>query len=186
MLSCYDASAVNRRFLHARFTPAASAHDEYRVLVWDAVFPDPLSQRPIRLRDANAAITEFKRSTGDIGGTVDLMLEFVEAGTEQAVDLGYEDDAYFAALERKLREVVQLLDALSEEDRAKAAARLIRLGEHQASIGWGYGDFLGEVSAKVQADSVSRMVLRAPARSTPARSPTGAAQRGRARSSAKR
>lgn len=91
----YEASAANRRFLHARFVPAAATLDEYRDLVEKAVFPDPLSQRPIRLRDAAATITDYKRSTGDLAGVVDLLLTFVEAGTEQAADLGYGDDAYF-------------------------------------------------------------------------------------------
>jgi hypothetical protein len=127
----YDANPANRRYLQTRFGDARSARKEYRALVREAVFPDPLTRRPIRLRDANAAITQFSRATGDVGGTVDLMLELVEAGTEQAVDLGYGDDAYFAALERKLDEVMELLDALSEEDRMTAVARLIRLGEHK-------------------------------------------------------
>lgn len=99
----YDATDTNRRLLHARFVPTASALEEYRRLVRAAVFPNPLSRQPVRLRDATATITEYKRTTGDLAGTVDLLLEFVEAGTEQAADLGFGDDAYFAALERKLR-----------------------------------------------------------------------------------
>jgi hypothetical protein len=146
----YDASDTNRRFLHARFVPAASALEEYRRLVRAAVFPDPLSHRPIRLRDATATITEYKRATGDLAGTCDLMLEFVEAGTEQAADLGFGDDAYFAALERKVREVVQALDALAEADRDGVIARLVALGEYEEVIGWGYGDFLADVAATVQ------------------------------------
>jgi hypothetical protein len=146
----YEAGDLNRRFLHARFVPAAPVLDEYRRLVRNAVFPDPLSQRPIRLRDGTTTITEYKRATGDLAGTVDLMLEFVEAGTEQAADLGYGDDAYFAALERKMKDVVQSLDALSEADRRAVTARLITLGEYQETIGWGYGDFLGKVAAQVQ------------------------------------
>lgn len=113
----YEASATNRRFLHARFVSATSARDEYRRIVRDAVFPGPLSQRPIRLRDATAAINEYKRSTGDLAGAVDLMLEFVEAGTEQAADLGYGNEAYFAALERKVNELVRSLGALCDADR---------------------------------------------------------------------
>jgi hypothetical protein len=146
----YEAGDLNRRFLHARFVPAAPILDEYRRLVRNAVFPDPFSQRPIRLRDGTTTITEYKRATGDLAGTVDLMLEFVEAGTEQAADLGYGDDGYFAALERKVKDVVRSLDALSEADRRAATARLITLGEYQETIGWGYGDFLGNVAAKVQ------------------------------------
>jgi hypothetical protein len=146
----YESAEANRRFLHARFVPAALALEEYRRLVRTAVFPDPFSQRPIRLRDATATITEYKRATGDLAGTVDLMLEFIEAGTEQAADLGYGEDAYFAALERKVREVVQSLDALAEADRDAATARLLKLGEYQGTIGWGYCDFLGDVAASVQ------------------------------------
>jgi len=146
----YDASDVNRRFLHARFVPAASALEDYRRLVRMAVFPDPLSKRPIRLRDATATITEYKRATGDLSGTFDLMLEFVEAGTEQAADLGYGDDAYFAALERKVQEIVSALDALAEADRESVIARLVALGKYEQVIGWGYGDFLADIAATVR------------------------------------
>jgi hypothetical protein len=89
-------------------------------------------------------------ATGDLAGTVDLLLEFVEAGTEQAADLGYGEDTYFAALERKVRDVVQSLDALPEADCRAAIARLVKLGEYQGTIGWGYCDFLGDVAAKMQ------------------------------------
>ena len=152
----YEASNPNRRFLHARFAAETPVIEEYRRLVTDAVFPDPLSRRQIRLRDANATIAEYKRATGDLGGTVDLMLEFVEAGTEQSVDLGYGDDAYFAALERKVEEVVRSLDALPEAGRRSATARLIKLGEHRGEIGWGYGDFLGDVATRLLGSSTSR------------------------------
>ena len=78
------------------------------------------------------------------------MLEFVEAGTEQAADLGYGDDRYFAALERKVKDVVQSLDALAEGERRAATVRLVKLGEYQGTIGWGYCDFLSDVSAQLQ------------------------------------
>jgi len=147
----YEASTLNRRFLHARFVQAAPVIEEYRRLVRSALFPDPFSHRPIRLRDGTAAISEYKRATGDLAGTVDLMLEFVEAGTEQAADLGYGEDGYFAALERKVKEIVQSMDALPEVARQAAIARVIKLGEYQDVIGWGYGDFLGDMAAEMQA-----------------------------------
>ena len=146
----YEASTSNRRFLHARFVPAADTLGEYRDLVNKAVFPDPFSQRPIRLRDAAAAVIDYKRSTGDLVGVVDLLLTFVEAGTEQAADLGYGDDAYFSTLERKVDEAVSMLDALPDEARGEAVARFIRLAEYQQKIGWGYGDYLADVAARVQ------------------------------------
>jgi hypothetical protein len=146
----YEASEANRRFLEARFLPSAAAIEKYRHLVEVAVFPDPLSQRPIRLRDASAAITEYRRSTGDVAGSVDLMLTFVEAGTEQAVDLGYGDDPYFSALEMKVAAIVKSLGALSSEERTSATARLVRVRNRAQDIGWGYGDYLNDVVARLQ------------------------------------
>ena len=84
----FDLDALNRRALHARFASDGKTVEQYRRLVRTAVFLDPLSQRPVRLRDATATIRQYARATGDVAGTIDLMLEFVEAGTEQAADLG--------------------------------------------------------------------------------------------------
>ena len=146
----YEASEVNRRFLEARFLPSGAAIEKYRHLVEVAVFPDPLSQRPIRLRAASAAITEYRRSTGDVAGSVDLMLTFVEAGTEQAADLGYGDDPYFSALETKVAAIMKSLGALSSEERTSATARLVRVRNRAQDIGWGYGDYLSDVVARLQ------------------------------------
>lgn len=146
----YDASEGNRRFLEARFLSSSAAIEKYRRLIVAAVFPDPLSQRPIRLRDASAAITEYRRSTGDIAGSVDLMLTFVEAGTEQAVDLGYGDDPYFSALETKVSAVVKSLGALSSQEREAATARLVRVRNRAKDIAWGYGDYMSDVVAELQ------------------------------------
>jgi hypothetical protein len=153
----YEANAANRRFLHARFGPTASALEEYRNLVQAAVFPPPLGQRPVRLREASAAIAEYQRSTGDLGGVVDLLLTFIEAGTDQAADLGYGDDAYFETLERKVRDVVAALDTLPDSARGEATARLVRLAKYHDDLGWGYGDFLGDVAVKVQAGDPGRL-----------------------------
>ena len=147
--SLYEANSSNRRFLHARFVPAAGALEQYRSLVQTAVFPDPFSQRPVRLRDAACAITEYKRSTGDLAGVVDLLLTFAEAGTEQAADLGYGDDAYFGALERKINDALSMLDRLPAEALVEAEARLTRLGDYANRIGWGYGDFLAGVAGRL-------------------------------------
>ena len=83
-------------------------------------------------------------------GVVDLLLTFVEAGTEQAADLGYGDEAYFSTLERKLTEAASLLETLPAHAQAEAAARFIGLAKYQDRIGWGYGDSLADINAQVQ------------------------------------
>jgi hypothetical protein len=146
----YEATPANRRFLHARLVPTPNAIEEYRRLVADAVFPEPLSKRRISLRDATAAITEYRRSTGDVAGTVDLMLTFVEAGTEQAADLGYGDENYFAALENKLDAVARLWPTLSADVRTTIGERLKWVQGRAKAIGWGYCDYVDDIVARLK------------------------------------
>lgn len=80
----YEIDGLNRRVLHERFASSNATFQRYRDLVRAAVFPDPLGHQPIRLREATATIREYQRATGNLTGTVDLMLDFVEAGTAQA------------------------------------------------------------------------------------------------------
>jgi hypothetical protein len=147
----YEASTANRRFLEARFLPSPNVLAKYRRLVADAVFPDPMSRRRVALRDANAAIAEYRRSTGDVAGTVDLMLTFIEAGTEQAADFGYGDETYFSALENKLDAVAKVWRDISPTTQVAMARRLARVRIVAQSIGWGYGDYVGDVVAQLEA-----------------------------------
>lgn len=141
----YAASVTNRRFLHSRLTPGSGAIEEYRQLVADAIYPDPFSKRRVSVRDAAAAIVEYRRSTGDAAGTVDLMLTLVEAGTEQAADLGYGDEAYFNALQIRLDAVAKEFDTLPAAVRAKVRVRLGRIQVRAQDVGWGFSDAVDDV-----------------------------------------
>jgi hypothetical protein len=68
-----------------------------------------------------------------------------------AADLGYRDEAYFTALEHKVNQIVRLLNEVPNSERRALTERIARLGAYQGAIGWGYGDFLADVAAKVAA-----------------------------------
>ena len=106
-------------------------------MVAEAIYPAPFSKRRVSIRDAAAAIVEYRRSTGDAAGTVDLMLTFVEAGTEQAADLGYGDRAFFDALQIRRDAVADEFDTLPGEVRTKVRARLGRIQVRAQDVGWG-------------------------------------------------
>ena len=159
----YAASAANRRFLHSRLTPGSRAIEEYRQLVADAIYPDPFSKRRVSVREAAEAIVEYRRSTGDAAGTVDLMLTLVEAGTEQAADLGYGDEAYFNALQIRLDAVAKEFDTLPADVRAKVRVRLGRIQVRAQDVGWGFSDAVDDVihsldarAARVRPGQVNR------------------------------
>jgi hypothetical protein len=150
----YDANGANRRFLHSRLAPRSRAIEEYRRLVADAIYPDPFSKRRVSVRAGAAAIVEYRRSTGDASGTVDLMLTFVEAGTEQAADLGYGDEAYFSALQIRLEAVAKAFDTLPADVRANVRARLGRIQVRAHNVGWGFGDAVDDLVHALDARAV--------------------------------
>ena len=145
----YEASPDNQRFLHSRLVDPASELDKYRELVSDAVFPNPLGRKPVRIAEAPRLIRHYERATGDVAGTVDLLLTFVAVGTDQAADLGYGDDAYFGALERGLRAAVTMMRMLEAEHLDKARERLRWIRNRSTNIGWGFCDAVDSLTAAV-------------------------------------
>jgi len=144
----YRASKDNQHFLHARLLDSQVELAQYRKLVEDAVYPDWRGQKPVRISDAKRLIRHYRQATRDIEGTVDLMLTFVEAGTSQAVNLGYSEGKYFAALERTLDEIDDVFAELSPQWRSHAADRLQEIAFDAKSIGWGYGDYVRGIAAR--------------------------------------
>jgi hypothetical protein len=152
----YQASPENRQFLQGRLLPSAADLEKYRRRVEDAIFPDPFSRKRVRLGEAERLIRHYRLSTGDQLGVVDLMLAMVEAGTEQAIDLGYGDDAYFASLERVLRSVVDAVPSLPASARPSIVQRLRELARRAEPIGWGYGDAVHEITVPVVSPGTER------------------------------
>ena len=152
----YQASPENRRFLRGRLLPDAADLEEYRSRVIDAVFPDPFSRKPVRVGEAQRLIRHYRLATGDEPGAVDLMLALVEAGTEQSLDLGYADEAYFASLERVLESVVEAFSSLPEAPRPSVVQRLRQLAVRAEPIGWGYGNAVRQITAPVTSPRVER------------------------------
>ena len=78
-----------------------------------------------------------------------LTLTFIEAGTEQAVDLGYGDENYFSALENKLDAVAKSWSTLPADARAKAATRLAWVQKRSKDIGWGFCDYVDDAVSRL-------------------------------------
>jgi hypothetical protein len=143
----YDASPENRRFLHARFLGPGTEVEKYRALVLDAMYPNVFGRKPVRLGEAQRLVRHFEQAAGDTNGTIDLMMTFVEAGTDLAADTGHGDEAYFRALEGMLSQAVQKIRGIATADRVRWHERLDGIVNRSATIGWGYCDATREIVA---------------------------------------
>jgi hypothetical protein len=144
----YRASGDNRRILHTRFLGSAKDIEMYRKLITDAVAPDPFSKRFPQVSEAKRLIREYKLATNDPAATTDLMLSFIEAGTDRAAEYGCEgnDIDPLAAMVGEVEKVVLDLPPPAQEE---ALERLWEIAATADSFGWGFGEYVEEVATRV-------------------------------------
>jgi hypothetical protein len=142
----FDFSGENRTFLASRLFPEtdwSALLEKYRKQVRQAVFPDP--PRQIRLGEAHKAISAYKKATSDLTGTAELMLVYVESGTECASSYGVDYESFCSSLTSMLD---NLLDVLCDEHNRglleRFRERVRALEEKARDTGWGYGDYVSE------------------------------------------
>jgi len=142
----YSADQGTRLFLHSRVLGPDLELQTYRKLVVDAMFPDPLSGRPVRIPEVKRLIRHYGKATGSAAGTTDLLLSAVQAGADQAADLGYGDEQYFAALIALLEDAVAGIPSLSRREQSVALDRISEIRRTARGIGWGFDDAVREIA----------------------------------------
>ena len=151
----FDHSLESRAFLSARFladgVPDAIL-DKYRKRIVEQFFPERGFGK-LDLRSARRAIRDYHEATSDLAGTVDLMLTYVESGTEFTNQFGDINESFYNSLESVLDEMAVLLRT------AEGAAlyprfqdRVSRLARAASGIGWGYGDHVTEQIELLEAE----------------------------------
>jgi hypothetical protein len=139
----YDASPENRTFLASRFLALeddGAALEVYRQQIIVHFFPKR-GYGDRNLREARKAITQYKRARGDVRGTVELMLTYVEAGTRFTNSYGDIDEAFYNSLLSVLADLTKMLKTpAGMKQYPHFAARLDKLRRDARDIGWGYGD----------------------------------------------
>jgi hypothetical protein len=99
-------------------------------------------------------VADYQQATGDILGTLELMLTFVEAGTRFTNQYGDIDEPFYEGLELMLADFRDLLLANPGfYEQGNLAQRLTDLQQNAGWLGWGYGDYVTE-----QVDEIRQQV----------------------------
>jgi GNAT superfamily N-acetyltransferase len=142
----YDLSPGNRDFLQARLESledSGATLEKYRRRVVEPFYPKRGFGK-LKLAEARRAIRDYAKATGDLVGTMDLMLTFVEEGTEFTVEFGDINEAFYRSLESVLGEVVERLRTEHADLYPQFRDRICHLRDDGRGIGWGYGDYVQE------------------------------------------
>jgi hypothetical protein len=126
--------------------------EKYRKRVVGQFFP-ARGDGKLDLREARRSIREYQKTTGDLAGTIDLLLTYVEAGTRFTNSFGDINEGFYSSLESALGEMADLLRTPAGYSLyPRFQVRLTQLQRAVSGIGWGYGDVVSETLSQLNAD----------------------------------
>ena len=142
----YDASVENRNFLQARVQAedaGGEALEKYRERIVEQFFPRRGFGK-LKLAEARKAIRDYRKATGNLAGTIDLMLTYVESGTRFTREYGDINEPFYNSLDSVLAEMAQLLIKEGAELYPRFRDRLSKVEADASHVGWGYCDSVRE------------------------------------------
>lgn len=149
-------SPANRDFLAAQLTSRAdypAVREAYRQRIREVFFPKRGLSETLDLRLGRKTINEYKKATGDFEGMIDLMLEYVERGTDFTRQYGDIDISFYDSLMSVLEQIVQEFERYDRwvEVYTLHRSRFLALPRAARGIGWGYGDFVHDTVGQLDA-----------------------------------
>jgi hypothetical protein len=107
----YEAAAENRDFIHAR-SKAGECGDEalekYRGKIVEQFFP-ARGFGKLKLGEARKAIRDYRKATGNLPGTAELLMTYVENGARFTHEYGDIEERFYSSVESALDELAALL-----------------------------------------------------------------------------
>ncbi len=148
----YEAAGVNRDFIHARCQAGecgGEALEKYRGKIVAQFFP-ARGFGKLKLGEARKAIRDYRKATGNIPGTAELLMTYVENGTRFTREYGDIDERFYSNVESALDELAALLRGEARGMYPQFSDRLARVERMAEGIGWGFHDFVGDVVGELE------------------------------------
>lgn len=150
----YEAGEVNRDFIHARCQAGETdgeALEAYRDRIVEQFFPLQGFGK-LKLGEARKAIRDYRKATGNVAGVAELLMTYVEQGTEFTREFGDIDERFYDSVESVLSELAKLLRGEGQTLYPQFSHRFAKLAKMANGIGWGFGDFVGDTVRQLEKD----------------------------------
>src|SRR3989304_5640688 len=95
----------------------------------------------LKLGEARKAIRDYRKATGNLPGTAELLMTYVENGTRFTHEYGDIDERFYDSVESALDELAALLRGEAREIYPQISDRLVKVERMTDGIGWGFHDF---------------------------------------------
>ncbi|MCE9587361.1 MAG: hypothetical protein K8R57_03500 [Verrucomicrobia bacterium] len=154
----YETDAENRQFIQARCNAGkegeeggAEILEAYRQKITKQFFPKA-GEAKLNLAEAQKNIRDYRRATGSIPGTAELMMTFVENGALFTREYGDIDEDFYDSVESVLEELAKLFRSEAREHYPKFSARFSKLEQISDGVGWGFHDYIADVVYQLEKD----------------------------------
>lgn len=148
----YDAASGNRDFIHARcHAEDGEVLEKYRQKVIGQFFSKKAhGMGDLKLGEAQKAIRDYKKATGSIPGTAELLMTYVESGVRFTHEYGDIDERFYSSVESALDELATLLRGEVRHLYPQFRERLAKVEQMTDGIGWGFHDFIADVVGRLE------------------------------------
>lgn len=140
----YDQVPASQQFIEARFSSPQDAKKSYKEIIEYAVIPPMTKNSKIDLRAGKKAISDYFKATNDALGRIDLMIFYVECGTQFTLEYGDVYESFYDSMVSVFAEAITKLQALGAKALKDHEPRLRKLVDDTKGMGWGYHDDLGD------------------------------------------
>jgi hypothetical protein len=148
----YDTAAENRDFIQARCQAEAGGGEvleKYRRKIVEQFFP-ARGEGKLKLGEARKAIRDYRKASGNLPGTAELLMTYVENGAKFTREYGDIDERFYSSIESALDELAALLQGEARELYPKFRDRLASMEQMTDGIGWGFHDFVAGVVGQLE------------------------------------
>jgi hypothetical protein len=148
----YEVNAENRDFIHAcskKDEDGSETLERYRGKIVVQFFP-ARGDGELKLEKARQAIRDYQKATGNISGTAELLLTYVENGTKFTHLYGDMDERFYDSVESALEELATLLRSEARRMYQQFSDRLAKVEQMADGIGWGFNDFVKDVVGELE------------------------------------
>ena len=142
----YALSSSNKDFLEARFLKNSHVIEHYKSQLKKYLAPSEpwKDHQKISLREAKQVLSRYKKATHDRIGLIDLMIYYVECGTDFLDEYGDMYESYYASLESVFNDILKLIKQYPDEEIQDFIERLKSIMKKSDHMGWGYPDSLSQ------------------------------------------
>lgn len=143
----YALSKSNKVFLEARFVKNDEVLARYKSIIKKCIAPhEPWkNNQQISIKDAKKVISDYKKATNDTIGLIELMVCYVEYGTDFLCEFGDMYEQYYYSLESVFSNALKLMKTFEYEEVAHFEKRLQVVVKKADSTGWGYCDAIADM-----------------------------------------